>query len=456
MSKRSFAIVQQVLRHGKVIGEALAAVPQLEYHNKALAYILVYEQCISEQKGLCRGGGALPRRVKKFENELRDALPLDPIQASSPKDDPSRFVRINTCQVSPQKLQVLLEKTPEIDVKQIYADSFVPNVLVLPPSATAKIQNTLVKENLVVMQSQPSCFPAFCLARYHRHTKGSSVLDACAAPGNKTTHLASLFPDSTCILAWDRDPDRHDLLRRRTEALAPGRVQTQNVDYLTTPIPSDVTAILLDPSCSGSHTCDDRRLKALASFQTQALTKALACDHVTTVVYSTCSTQVQENEAVVAASLSQSEGWQLVPAIPSWPTRGKAYSGLTREQSVHLLRVNPSNSGQQQRGFFVACLVRGHGPRSAVDWTVSNPLSLPWYEGQDLRSEAPAPIAKTASQPALTSKQANDMDSRTAHSKKRAKKLDWKRRQRESKKARLERISRDQQNQQAKDKHVLP
>jgi 16S rRNA methyltransferase RsmB/F len=104
-----------------------------------------------------------------------------------------------------------------------------------------------------------------------------------------------------------------------------------------------VTAILLDPSCSGGHSTDatknDHRLDQLSAFQSKALLHALtAFPNCTTVVYSTCSKTLVENESIVrqclqklhggaTSSVEQQQqlqpGWKLMTALPGWKMRGR-------------------------------------------------------------------------------------------------------------------------------------
>mmetsp|Transcript_36617 Transcript_36617/g.146352 ORF Transcript_36617/g.146352 Transcript_36617/m.146352 type:complete len:145 (+) Transcript_36617:967-1401(+) len=131
------------------------------------------------------------------------------------------------------------------------------------------------------------------------------VLDACAAPGNKTTHLASILSSmgSTirpCVLALDRDEKRFQILKDRVKnAGAEDLVQCTRTDFLSIDPASkpfcDVKAIVLDPSCSGSglvnrvsvsKSSDEehvKRLDKLAHVQKLLLKHALSFPNVVIV-----------------------------------------------------------------------------------------------------------------------------------------------------------------------------
>lgn len=70
-------------------------------------------------------------------------------------------------------------------------DVHVPNLLVFPP--TAVIYDLEVVQNReLIIQSKSSCFPAFILSP----PLGAHAIDACAAPGNKTSQLAAIMNNS--------------------------------------------------------------------------------------------------------------------------------------------------------------------------------------------------------------------------------------------------------------------
>lgn len=85
---------------------------------------------------------------------------------------------------------------------------------------------------------------------------GATCVDACAAPGNKTSHLAALMGNSGTIHAFDTDPHRLALLRRLTAKAGATSILPRHGSFLDAE-PTDrdlagVTHLLVDPSCSGS------------------------------------------------------------------------------------------------------------------------------------------------------------------------------------------------------------
>ena len=101
---------------------------------------------------------------------------------------------------------------------------------------------------------------------------GGDVIDACAAPGNKTSHVAAILTtkmrNSTVkcpckhIYAFDKGSRPKRLLQSRmTNVGAKALVEVTETDFLTIDTTSEaytrVTAVLLDPSCSGSGVVRD-------------------------------------------------------------------------------------------------------------------------------------------------------------------------------------------------------
>lgn len=138
--------------------------------------------------------------------------------------------------------------------------------LVAFPSGTDLTSTRLYESGQIILQDKASCFPATLL---DPTADDGDIIDACAAPGNKTTHLAALLaqshasrrqkPDQT-IYAVERDKGRAITLQKmvnKARANHNGLVQClPNQDFLrldpTEERFSKVGAILLDPSCSGS------------------------------------------------------------------------------------------------------------------------------------------------------------------------------------------------------------
>ncbi len=83
---------------------------------------------------------------------------------------------------------------------------------------------------------------------------GERVLDLCAAPGGKTTHLAALMGDDGEVVAVERHPQRARALRATAQRMRAGSVRVVEADARTFSDPAGFDRVLLDPPCSGLGT----------------------------------------------------------------------------------------------------------------------------------------------------------------------------------------------------------
>ena len=137
---------------------------------------------------------------------------------------------------------------------------------------------------------------------------GDRVLDLCAAPGAKTTHLAALMGNEGEIVAIERNGQRADALRATCDRMGASivRVKQGNAATFTSAQPFD--RVLVDPPCSGLGTLRSRpdlRWRAeitldLVMLQGEILAAGMAAlKPGGRLVYSTCTLSMRENELQV-------------------------------------------------------------------------------------------------------------------------------------------------------------
>lgn len=143
---------------------------------------------------------------------------------------------------------------------------------------------------------------------------GESVLDACAAPGGKTTHLAALMKNRGTLTAVDGNASRLRLVEDNCRRLGIEIVRTVRADFAAAP-PEPVRAnpfdrVLVDAPCSGlgvlrRHPEGKWRKDARTVVQHRTLQRRLLEQAGRllrpggVLVYSTCSSEPEENEQVI-------------------------------------------------------------------------------------------------------------------------------------------------------------
>ncbi|XP_029974357.1 28S rRNA (cytosine-C(5))-methyltransferase [Salarias fasciatus] len=412
--KQLFALVCETQKFSPVLQEIIEATKLLK-HTKLklqLAKVLVYDLLMGQ--GLKCGGSwkalmmkhrsrlqaeLARRKVKLGVSRNEDLLPAGVQQ--TPGDRLPRYVRVNTLKTTVEDVvdymkrdgftyrgQALRLEDLTLKDREFVKDLHLPELLVFSPKAHFH-DHFLYKAGHIILQDKASCLPAHLLSP----PPGSRVIDACAAPGNKTSHLAAVMKNQGRLFAFDLDAKR--LATMSTLLLRAGVTcqQLANQDFLKvdpdSPQYQDVEYVLLDPSCSGSGmVClrdnastdkekekEEARLASLASFQLRCLNHGLRFPRLKRLVYSTCSVHSQENEEVVTACLQQNPGFRLVPLLAQWPERGL-------EPLSQCLRASTAKT--RTHGFFVALLERCR-------------------EGADARREADVLISPSDANPAPVS-----------------------------------------------------
>jgi len=154
---------------------------------------------------------------------------------------------------------------------------------------------------------------------------GEHVLDACAAPGGKSTLMAVAMNNQGEILCTDSNENRLPRLEENLENLGVTIAKTKTHDW-TEPAPAEwhekFDAILLDVPCSNTGVLRRRidarwrlrleDIEALTEIQEKILAHALPCLKTSgRIVYSTCSIDPEENRQLIDRFIANNSDWQL-------------------------------------------------------------------------------------------------------------------------------------------------
>ncbi|KAG4301297.1 hypothetical protein PCANB_002415 [Pneumocystis canis] len=423
-SKRLCALIFETLKHKLILEEIIekSGFEKAEKIPHTLALLLIHDLLWSK-RGLLPCHGFARKAVLKHKTrlhaefvriKLKKGITL--LDSDKTNIQHPRWARVNTLKTD---IQTVLSRFSHLSLAPIDSlsyntyglDSDVPDLLAFHSSVQIT-QHPAYFDGSLILQDKASCLPALALSP----PPNSHVIDACAAPGNKTTHLAALMKGSGHIWAFERDKQRFSVLKTMLDKAGASLLVTAvhsdftkiNVDD---PAFKNVTHILLDPSCSGSGCYDHddrfkmleiksetllndssqitlsntspdlslcRRLRRLSFFQLRLIQHAMSFPSVQYITYSTCSIHTAENEGVIIRVLRSifARDWHVVPALPSWPIRGSFNTCIGRScASLCVISKETQTDYEEHKleaiaaacvrceptqtvGFFVCCLAR--------------------------------------------------------------------------------------------------
>ncbi len=214
------------------------------------------------------------------------------------------FARLNTIKADPGRL---LERWREEGVEYDFGRwEWIPENLVFPLKAHPPLARLRTFREGWFYVQDPSTLLA---VRALDPQPGETILDACAAPGGKTTCIAQLMQNQGQIVAFESSAARLDLLRENC-----ARLGVTCVRPCLDPEPSHLAfdGVLVDAPCSNTGVMRRRvdlrwriRPEALARLQpaqSELLDQAAArLRPGGRLVYSTCSLESEENQQVAGA-----------------------------------------------------------------------------------------------------------------------------------------------------------
>jgi len=229
---------------------------------------------------------------------------------------PPLVIRTNTLKISRSDLKKILEKE-NIKVKEgIFTEEALyvkglSNITKFPA----------YREGLFQIQDEASILVSHLL----EPSPDESVIDVCSAPGGKTSHLAQLMANKGSILATDSNKSRLLMVKDNCRRLGIDMVKTRqnNSAILDDNCLKTADKVLVDVPCTGVgvirrkpdlrwQTYDLKRFERLTELQGKILD--IASNYLKIggrLVYSTCSTEPEENEEIVSKFLEKHPDFEL-------------------------------------------------------------------------------------------------------------------------------------------------
>jgi len=243
-----------------------------------------------------------------------------------------------------------------------HADPLIPEALVLEEPFDIH-GSALWREGRFLAQSRGAMLVPRALAP----APGERVLDLCAAPGGKTTHIAALMQGTGEVVAIERNRARAGTLARTAERMHAGNVRVEVGDARLERAEGAVyDRVLVDPPCSGLGTLQahpDLRWRVaaagvdeMAAVQARILgagARALRPGGV--LVYSTCTISPTENERLIASFLDSHPDFGIEDLAAELPAYGHGRIGTGGSGGTLLTLPHLDDTA----GFFIARLRRG-------------------------------------------------------------------------------------------------
>lgn len=261
---------------------------------------------------------------------------------------PPLSLRTHTLRISRDELlQKLVESGTDAEASALIPEGILCNRLGDEPLR-------FLREGLCQAQDESSMLVAHVVAP----RPGEFVIDACAAPGGKSMHMATLMQNQGRIIATDIHPHKIALIEDNRRRLGLDIVDAKLLDAteLHLSYASQADRILVDAPCSGLGVLRRRpdarwrkeaSLKDLPALQQNILRSAARCVKPGGVlVYSTCTLEEAENETVVQQFLSNSPDFILESAGSFFP--------VPRQDKM--VTLWPQRDGTD--GFFIARMSR--------------------------------------------------------------------------------------------------
>ena len=270
-------------------------------------------------------------------------------------------LRVNTLKYN---IQDLMKYFKEINIK-FERVLWYKDALIIKNATEKDIQKLeIYQKGYIYIQSLSSMVPPLVLAPQ----EGENVLDLTAAPGSKTTQIASLMNGKGSVLANELDKLRCEKLKYNINSQGASIVNVINGrgEKIGEQYSEKFDKVLLDTPCSGEgrftiynvqsyKTWSPKTVNELTKMQKKLFKSAYnALKPKGTLVYSTCTLNKEENEHILDWALNNFN-LKLVPLDVNINEAIPAFSNELNKSINNAIRILPSKN---MEGFFVAKYIK--------------------------------------------------------------------------------------------------
>jgi 16S rRNA (cytosine967-C5)-methyltransferase len=266
---------------------------------------------------------------------------------------PPAYIRVNTLKAPEETALESIEKEG-VTIEKIQQLKYTYKVV---KTQKPLMRTRSFRDGLFFVQDKASCLAIEVAGP----KAGMTVLDVCAAPGAKTTHLAQLMENKGNIYSIDYSKRRMKVWKRETKRMG-AKIAFPILADVCRSLPTKISAdlVILDPPCTSTGVFNKvpsakwrllkRSVLGMAKIQWKMLNQC--AEHVKDggfLIYSTCSITLEENEMLIERFLKWHPEFTLMEASPRIGLPG--LRGQTKCQRLypHIHECN---------GFFVAKLLK--------------------------------------------------------------------------------------------------
>lgn len=253
--------------------------------------------------------------VEKWLKEYGKDFTVDLLKKNN--EVPSISIRTNTLKISRKNLMELLQK----EGIMVRKGQWCPESIIIENVSNIE-KNKYFQKGLFQVQDQSSMLVAHVLDP----KENQLVIDVCAAPGGKTTHIAQKMNNTGKIIARDIYDHKLSLIKQNIDRLDIANIKLENYNALEfdSDLAGQADRVLLDAPCSGLgiirrkpdlkwNKCseDIQEITTLQYKMLENATKYLKKGGI--LVYSTCTINADENFNIVRKFLERNPLFRLIP-----------------------------------------------------------------------------------------------------------------------------------------------